>query len=155
MLISEIKTTHPLLSSLNKLTGRALAVPQVGTSEATVRDTRESGSGLEKIRVGTHEDIRHHGSRTGTRGEDTARVNAIVLDSVADHRGDSERVATLVMRESRCGVDIPASSRVGGVGVDDYETMRVGKVGVLSAGEVCLRCARAVVHGDNERRGVG
>jgi len=46
---------------------------------------------------------------------------------------------------------IPASSRVGCVGVDNHEALvRVRKVGVVGASEVGLGGTSAVVHGDDE-----
>lgn len=143
--------TYPLLRGLNELTSGALTVPQTGSSEASVRDAREGRSSCEQVGVGTHEDVGHHGARAGARREDASRIDTIRLDGVANHGGNGLRIASGVVRERRGSVDIPTSSRVGCVGVDDYEAVGVCEVRVLGALEVRLSGTLAVVHGDDER----
>ena len=149
------QNAHPLLRCLDELASSTLAVPHVRTSEASVRNAREGRAGLEEVGVGTHEDVGHHGTRARTRGEYTAGINAIVLNSVAHHGSDSEGIASLVVREGRRAVNVPASSRVGRIGVDDNEAVRISEVGVLGTLKVRLGGTRAVMHGDDERWWVG
>ena len=56
------------------------------------------------------------------------------------------------MGKSGVGVDIPASSRVGGIGIDDDEAIRVRKIMVLSTRVIGLSSACAVMRRNEDRR---
>lgn len=142
------------MARLRELAIGTLVVPHPRAREASVRYTRKGGTSTENVGVGAREDVGHHGARRRAGHEDARGVDAPVLDRIAHHVRDAERVAAGVMRERCVGVHVPTSSAVGRVGVDHDELVRVGEVGVLRAGEVRLCGAGAVVH-RNDQRWVG
>lgn len=150
--IGSANLVTPGLSSLGELSLRALRVPQAGAGEASERHTGKGGSSLEDIGVGSHEYVRHHGTRRGTGGKDTAGVAIVSLECVLDHVRNSQRITTGIVREGSRRSNIPALARVGSLRVDDNEAILISKALVGGSRVVSLRCASAVVHGYENRR---
>jgi len=146
-----LRMPYPLLTSHGRHTGSAVVVPHTRTLEARVGDTSKGSTSDEQVGVGTRQDVGHHRARRSTGHEDLILGNAPVLDGIPHDGGNGERITTAVVCKSFSAVDIPAASRVGSVGVDDHEALvRVGKVGVVGAGKVCLGGTGAVMHGDDK-----
>jgi hypothetical protein len=93
----------------------------------------------------------HHSARAATSHEDTAGIALVLVESVSDHVGDRVAVAATVVGERSLGRDIPASSRVGGLRVDDDETVLLSQFGVRRASVVGVGSALAVVDGNDDR----
>lgn len=151
----------PLLRRLDQGATRALVVPAWGILarlsafdvEAAIGDARVGGAGLEDIRVGTGEDIGHHGARAGAGGVHAVRIAAEVGHGVLDHVDDSQAVAAALVGQRGGRGDIPAAAGRRCIGVDHDEPVGVGQCGVLGPAEVGVGGAGAVVDcHDNGRR---
>jgi len=116
------------------LTVGALAVPHARAGEAAVGDTSKGSTGLEEVRISASQDVGHHSARGSTGHKHAVGVDVVVLDGITDGRGDGDRITTTIVSESLGGVDVPASSAIGCVGVDDHESLvAISKIGVLGA----------------------
>lgn len=61
--VSTTNLVSPLLRGFDELSSGALTVPQVGTSETSVGNTREGRASLEEVRIGTQKHVGHHSTR--------------------------------------------------------------------------------------------
>jgi hypothetical protein len=93
----------------------------------------------------------HHSARTAASHKDTASIALVLVKSVSDHVSDRVAVATTIVGERSLGRDIPASSRVRRLRVDNDETVLLGEFGVRRAGVVGVGSALAVVDGNDDR----
>jgi len=115
----------PLSSSFRELALSTLGVPHTTSGETTERNTRPGGPSSENIRIGAHQHVGHHRSGTDTDGEDTGGIGLVGADSVLDHVDDGQGISTAVVSESCRGVNIPASTDIRGIGVNDDEPVLV------------------------------
>lgn len=151
--VSRADKVSPLLSRQRLGSTSTLVVPHASSREASVGDTGERRAGGKEIGIGAHEDVGHHRTRRRASREHPVLIDAMVLNGKTHSAGNSQRVSSSIVGEGSVGVDIPASSAVGGVRVEDDEGLvLVGEVGVLGAAEVRLGSTRAVVHCDDQSR---
>ena len=153
----------PLLRRLDQGAARALVVPAWGilawlrafNVEAAIRDARVGGSGLEDIRVGTSEDVGHHGARAGAGGVHAVCISAKVGHGVLDHVDDGQAVAAAFVGQGGSRGDVPAAAGRRCIRVYHDEAVGVGQCGILGAAEVGVGSAGAVVdcHDDGRRCG--
>lgn len=131
----------------------ALIIPHPSSREAGVRYAGKCRARFEEIGIGAHEDVGHHRTRRRSSRENPVRIDVPGIDRIPHSTGDAQGVATTVMGERCVGMDVPASSTVGGMGIEDHESLvGVCEVGVLGAAKVCLRSTSAVVHGNDKSR---
>jgi hypothetical protein len=93
----------------------------------------------------------HHSTRAAASDKDTASITLVLVKSVSNHVGDRVAVAATIVGERSLGRDIPASSLVRRLGVDDDETVLLGEFGVRRASVIGIGSALAVVDGNNDR----
>ena len=79
------------------------------------------GPRLEYIGVRAGEDVGHHCSRGAAHGENALGIAVVLGQSVVDHVGDAEGVASLTVGETVRVVDVPAVHLVWGASVDEDE----------------------------------
>lgn len=97
----------------------------------------------------------HHGSRATARNENLLSITRVLLQSVLHHVSNTVAVAASIMRQSRLGRNIPATTLIRRLGINDNKPMLVGEFGVGRAGVIGVSGAGAVVDRDDDGGLVG
>lgn len=95
----------------------------------------------------------HHSTTAGASNKNLGRVCLVLLERPLDHVGNGVGVSATFVTEGLLAAHIPAGTRMGRTGVDDNEAILLRQRLVRAAVEVCLRCASAIMDGDNDSRG--
>lgn len=72
----------------------------------------------------------HHSTRRRARDENLGRVGLVSLQGIANHVGDAVAVGAAIVSHGSFGADVPASSTVGTLGIDDDEALLIRKLGI-------------------------
>lgn len=117
----------PFSGNLDDKTVGTRIVPNIRASKASERNTGEGGATGNKIGVGSRKVDRHGGTGGKTSCKYLGWIDAVVIDYILDLRGNAEGVTATIVQESARSVHVPASTRIGRLGVKNNPSILLCK----------------------------